>query len=97
MADFYPNTFIESEKLVHRYLLVPDQTTIPSRKPFGDIRDPEWRSFIRSIKNVSEWMAVNKGYFDMSGFRVTRLECPTQHLDVSLTHAPIDMEGKHYN
>lgn len=73
MADFYPNTFIESEKLVHRYLLVPDQTTIPSRKPFGDIRDPEWRSFIRSIKNVSEWMAVNKGYFDMSGFSCNKI------------------------
>ena len=73
MADFYPSTFVPSEKLVHRYLLVPDMSTFQETAPFPDISEEEWTAFGKSLKNVSEWMAVNKKLFDMSGFKCDKI------------------------
>lgn len=73
MADFYPSTFMSSEKLQHRFLLVPDLKTEKSLKPFDDVSDNEWRTFKVSIRNMSEWMAIDKPLFDMSGFTCNKI------------------------
>ena len=74
MADFYPSTFVKSEKLVHKFLLVPDMSTVPSsEKSYPDISNAEWDMFQASVKNVSEWMAIHKDLFDMSGFTCNKI------------------------
>ena len=75
MADFYPSTFVRSEKLVHRYLLVPDISTMPygEEKSYPDISNAEWNMFNASVNNVSEWMAINKNLFDLSGFSCNKI------------------------
>ena len=73
VADFHPNTFIKSSKLMHRYLLIPHLKTLPSTKPFADVSINEWNSFKKSIKNMSEWMAIEKPYFDLSGFSCNKI------------------------
>ena len=73
VADFHPSTFLQSQKLMHRYLLVPDLRTLPPRKPFTDLSVLEWTSFKRSINNMSEWMAIEKPFFDMSGYSCNKI------------------------
>lgn len=73
VADFYPNTFIPSGKLVHRFLLIPDLKSILPNSPFPDITRHEWDSFKNSVRNMSEWMAIDKHYFDLSGYSCNKI------------------------
>ncbi len=73
VADFYPSTFLKSQKLMHRFLLIPDLPTLPNRRPFTDVSSLEWKKFTTSVKNMSEWMAIDKPYFDMSGFSCNKI------------------------
>lgn len=73
VADFHPSTFIKSEKLVHKYLLVPDMKTLPRVRPYGDLSHNAWRNFKNSVRNMSEWLAVDKSYFDLSGTRCNKI------------------------
>lgn len=73
VADFYPSTFIPSEKISQRYLLIPDMKTLQPNKTYSDIPDEEWELFKKSVKNVSEWMAINKPFFDMTGYSCDKI------------------------
>ena len=73
VADFHPNSFVESKKLAHRFLLVPDMSTLPSTVPFPDVDTREWNTFVSSVKNISEWMAIEKQYFDLSGYSCNKI------------------------
>ena len=73
ISDFHPSTFIKSDKLVHRFILIPDHSTLPSDPPFPDLTPEEWKVFKISVNNMSEWMAINKEYFDMVGFTCNKI------------------------
>ncbi len=73
VADFHANSFVKSEKLAHRFLLVPDTSTLPNSIPFPDVDRRQWNTFVRSVKNISEWMAIEKQYFDLSGFSCNKI------------------------
>ena len=64
---------MSSAKLQHRFLLIPDLNTENFVKPFDDITGKEWRLFKASTKNMSEWMAVDKPLFDMSGYTCNKI------------------------
>ena len=73
VADFHANSFVKSEKLVHRYLLIPDMNLLPRQPPFADIYYHQWKPFVDSVSNISEWMAIEKRYFDFSGFSCNKI------------------------
>lgn len=57
---------MDSNKLAHRYLLVPDIAKFKERAEEKGVEvgsDPVWSY----ITNASEWMAVPKHYFDFTG------------------------------
>ena len=61
--------YVKSAKLAHTYVLIPDQGSISdSPGPVYQGQPPaELDSFISSLHNVSEWMAVSKEMFDFTG------------------------------
>ena len=66
LADFYPATFLNlGLTIMHRYVLVPDSSTTryESVKSYPDISNKEWSDFMKSIKDPSEWMAIEKPKF----------------------------------
>ena len=69
IADFNPSMYVKSAKLAHTYVLIPDQGSISdSPGPVYQGQPPaELDSFISSLHNVSEWMAVSKEMFDFTG------------------------------
>lgn len=73
VADFHPSTFISTDKLVHRYLLIPNVETLSPDPPFPDVPPQEWKHFMKSVQNMSEWMAIDKTFFDMSGFSCNKI------------------------
>lgn len=76
IADFNPSQYPSVTKIVHRYLLVPaDLDKVPNlRNPYTYYKNKvyrgqyysELRKFITSLRNVSEWMVVEKDKFDFS-------------------------------
>ena len=64
MADLFPQSFLyKGLDIIHKYVLIPDVDTfgdIERRKPYPDIPTWEWDDFVKSHKNTSEWLAVDK-------------------------------------
>ena len=60
--------YVKSAKLAHAYVMIPTQQSMRRRSPVypGQSRN-ELNSFLRSLNNVSEWMAVSKEMFDFTG------------------------------
>ena len=60
IADFYPDTFMDTGGIVHNYLLVPDLSTFSeSAKPwFGD---------------ASHWLLIPKHEFDLTGLTCNKI------------------------
>ena len=59
--------YVKSAKLVHTYVLIPDQNSIKKSLVYPGQPPTELNSFIDSLHNVSEWMAVSKELFDFTG------------------------------
>ena len=59
--------YVKSAKLAHTYVLIPDQKSISKSSVYQGQPSTELNSFIDSLHNVSEWMAVSKEMFDFTG------------------------------
>lgn len=59
--------YVKSAKLAHMYVLIPDQRSISNSPVYQGQSSAELSSFISSLHNVSEWMAVSKEMFDFTG------------------------------
>ena len=59
--------YVKSAKLAHTYVLIPDQGSISNSPVYQSQSTAELSSFISSLHNVSEWMAVGKEMFDFTG------------------------------
>lgn len=58
---------MKSAKLVHTYVMIPDPQSITKSNVYHGQPVSELISFLNSLKNVSEWLAVGKEMFDFTG------------------------------
>lgn len=65
--------YVKSAKLAHAFVLIPDQNSISGSPVYHGQPSNELRSFIDSLHNVSEWMAVNKEMFDFTGLTCNKI------------------------
>ena len=65
--------YVKSAKLAHTYVLIPDQGSIKNSLVYQGQSITELNSFIGSLHNVSEWMAVSKEKFDFTGLTCNKI------------------------
>ena len=66
--------YVKSAKLAHAYVMIPTKQSMTRRSPVyhGQSRG-ELNSFLKSLNNVSEWMAVSKEMFDFTGLTCDKI------------------------
>jgi len=64
VADLFPQSFLNKGlDIIHKYILIPDPESfknIERRRPYPDISEKEWENFVKSYRNRSQWLAVDK-------------------------------------
>lgn len=65
--------YVKSAKLAHAYVMIPEQGSITNNPVYQDQPQTELNSFLQSLKNVSEWMAVSKEMFDFTGLACDKI------------------------
>ena len=67
--------YVKSAKLAHTYVMIPTERSMIMHSTLVHSRQSgnELRSFTRSLRNVSEWMAVNKEMFDFTGLTCDKI------------------------
>ena len=74
VADFHPSTFMPV--LAHKYLLVPNPKEDKDAPDLSsDLKEtlPHVFGYEKFVKNVSEWLLVDKHFFDMSGLHCNKI------------------------
>ena len=64
---------MKSSKLAHTYVMIPDQQSITKSHVYQGQPSSELATFIDSLMNVSEWMAVSKEMFDFTGVTCNKI------------------------
>ncbi len=76
IADFHPSTFMPV--LAHKYLMIPHSVPNPPRStenPTSDLKDmlPHAFNYSSFVNNVSQWLLVDKHYYDFSGMHCNKI------------------------
>ena len=65
--------YVKSAKLAHAYVMIPEQSSITKQLVYQGQPQTELNSFLQSLSNVSEWMAVSKEMFDFTGLTCNKI------------------------